>query len=321
MRKLYSVFFASLILILPSVSSAALVSGIAALVNGEPITTYEVSKEKELLEKSLESRAPLDDAARNQLQKLAVDSLVNKKLISQKIKELDVRVGDDEIRQAIDDVKKNNNLTQETLREALAARGITFDEYKNQIREQLERLRLISIEVRSKVQITEKETREFYDTNPDKFKVEEAFRSRQIFFKLSPKAPEAERKRVFAQAEKVLREVKGSADFGQLARKYSQDPSAKEGGDLGFLKKGDLLPEFENALLRLKQGEISGLISTTVGVHILKLEEYRPGKRQTYEQAKQEIEDFMYRKRSEERFNQWLDELRKNASIEIKATI
>jgi peptidyl-prolyl cis-trans isomerase SurA len=319
MRKIHFAFIASLLFILSVSAVAAPLNGIVAFVNDEPITSFDVTKEKDLLEKSLEGRAPLDDAARQQVQKAAIDSLINKKLIEQKIKELDVRVTDEEIRQAIDDVKKNNNLTQERLVEALAARGISYDDYKIQLKDQLERLRLISIEVRSKVQITEKETRDYYDSNPDKFQVEEAFRGRQIFLKLSPKAPESERKRVYALAEKVLSELKGGADFAQLAKKYSQDPSAKDGGDLGFLKKGDVLPEFESALLRLKQGEISGLISTTVGVHILKLEEYRPGKRQTYDQAKQEIEDFLYRKKSEERFNQWLEELRKNASIQIKS--
>ena len=318
MMKLFPVILVLLVLAFPIHAFAELVSGIAALVNDEPITTFDVDKEKEGIEKGLDPSKPLDDAAKAQLRQAALESLIGKKLIQQKIKELDVKVSDEEVRQAIEDVKRTNNITQEKLLEALAARGISFDDYKAQLREQLERLRLISLEVRSKIQISEQEARDYYAANPDAFQVDESFRVRQIFFKLSPQASEAERKRVVASAEKVLAEARGGADFAALAGKYSQDPSAKEGGYLGYLKKGDIMPEIETSLAGMKKGDISGLIRTPVGIHIMKLEEYRQGKRQTFESAKAEIEDILYKKKSEERFNQWLAELRKNASIEIR---
>jgi peptidyl-prolyl cis-trans isomerase SurA len=318
MMKYFTIILALTILTLPSLASAELVSGIAALVNDEPITTYDIAKEREGIERGMEATKPLDAAAKAQLQQAALDSLISRKLIQQKIKELDIKVSDEEVRQAIEDVKRTNNITEENLKAALAARGISFDDYKAQLKEQLERLRLISLEVRSKIQISEKEALEYYTANADLFQVDEAFRVRQIFFKLSPRATEAERKRVVATAEKVLAEARGGADFAALAKKYSQDPSAKEGGDLGYLKKGDILPEIESSLANLKQGDVSGLIRTPVGIHIMKLEEYRKGKRQTFESVKAEVEDRLYKKKSEERFNQWLAELRKNAAIEIR---
>jgi peptidyl-prolyl cis-trans isomerase SurA len=318
MMRLFAIILALSVLTFASHASAEVVSGIAALVNDDPITTYDIDKEKEGIEKGLDPTKPLDAAGKAQLRQAALDSLINKKLIQQKIKELDIKVADEEVRQAIEDVKRTNNITQEKLQEALAARGISFDDYKAQLKEQLERLRLISLEVRSKIQISEKEAREYYTANPDAFQIDESFRVRQIFFKLSPQASEGERKRVVTTADKVLAEARGGADFAALAKKYSQDPSAKEGGDLGYLKKGDILPEIETSLANLKKGDISGLIRTPVGIHIMKLEEYRQGKRQTFEAAKSEIEDILYKKKSEERFNQWLADLRKNAAIEIR---
>ena len=320
MNRILAFLLAAVIYSLPAPVAAEPVIGIAALVNDEPITTYDVEKEREILEKGLDSNTSLDDAGKSQIRQVALNSLINKKLIEQKIRELDIKVTDEEVRQAIEDVKKSNNITQENLKEALEARGITFDEYKAQIKEQLERLRLISMEVRSKIQISEKEMREYYAANPEKFQVDEAFHARQIFFPISPKAMEEERKRTTASAEKVLAEVKGGADFAELAKKYSKDPSAAEGGDLGFLKKGELLPEFDEALVNLKPGEISGLIRTPAGIHILKLEEMRQGKSRSFEAAKPEVEDLLYKKRSEERFSQWIDDLRKNAAVEIKET-
>jgi peptidyl-prolyl cis-trans isomerase SurA len=313
-----SIIVLSLLLALASLASAELVSGIAILVNDEPITTFDIQKEKDGIEKGMAAKAPQDDEARTRLRQAAIDSLINKKLIQQKIRELEIKVSEEEVRQAIEDVRKTNNITQDNLVEALTARGISFDEYKEQIKEQLERLRLISMEVRSKVQISDKEALDYYTANPGAFQVDEAFRVRQVYFKLPATAAENERKRVLATAEMVLAEARKGADFAALAKKYSQDPSAAEGGNMGYLKKGDLLPEIEESLAGMKMGQVSGLIRTPVGIHIMKLEEHRLGNRRTFEAVKPEIEDILYKKKSEERFSQWLDELRKNASIEMK---
>ncbi len=319
--KKFTLLLASLCILFPLAASAEIVSGIAVLVNDEPITTYELAKEQEALKSGMADSSSLaTTAGKEQLRQAALDSLVNKKLIEQKIRELDIKVSDDEVRQAIEDVKKTNNITDENLQAALAARGISFDAYKAQLKEQLERLRLISLEVRSKIQISDKEIEEYYTAHAGSFQVDEAFHARQIFFAIPPKATEVEQKRIVEKAEKVLREAQGGADFAELARKYSDDASGKEGGDLGFLKKGDLLKDFENALVSLKPGEVSGLIRTPAGIHIIKLEEYRSGKQQNFESVKREIEDLLFKQKSEERFNEWLEGLRKKAAIEIIGT-
>jgi len=319
MMKLFTAILAALLLSLPAALPAEQVSGIAALVNEEPITTFDVEKEKSNLEKNIGSTTPMDNAAREQLNQVALDTLVNKKLIEQKARELDVKVADEEVRQAIEDVKKTNNITQDQLVAALAARGISFDEYKAQLKEQLERARIIGLEVRSKIQISEQEMRDYYAANSASFQIDEAYRVRQIFFKLSPQATDVEKKRVAITAEKVLQEAKKGSDFGELARKHSEDQSAKEGGDLGFLKKGEVIAEFEKVLAKMKPGEVAGLITTAAGLHIIKLEEYRQGKQRDFEAVKPELEELLFRKKSEERFAQWLDDLRKSAAIEIRA--
>jgi peptidyl-prolyl cis-trans isomerase SurA len=321
MMKKTTLLLVALCVMFPLAASAEIVSSIAVLVNDEPITTYELAKEQEALKSGMADSSSLaTTTGKEQLRQAALDSLVNKKLIEQKIRELDIKVSDDEVRQAIEDVKKTNNITEENLQAALAARGISYDAYKAQLKEQLERLRLISLEVRSKIQISDKEIQEYYTAHAGSFQVDEAFHARQIFFAIPPKATEAEQKRIAEKAEKVLREAKGGADFAELARKYSDDASGKEGGDLGFLKKGDLLKDFENALVSLKPGEVSGLIRTPAGIHIIKLEEYRSGKQQNFESVKREIEDLLFKQKSEERFNEWLEGLRKKAAIEIVGT-
>jgi peptidyl-prolyl cis-trans isomerase SurA len=117
----------------------------------------------------------------------------------------------------------------------------------------------------------------------------------------------------------VLAEAKSGKDFAELATSYSEDPAArKDGGALGSFKKGDMMPELEAAILAMKPGEVSELVYTTAGFHIIKLEERTSGKMKPFESVKADIEEAIYRIKSEERFSQWAKELRSKASIEMK---
>ena len=320
MTKLLAPLILILALMLPPSAPAAVVSRITAVVNDEVITSFAVEKEKAAILKDAErQQPPIDDAARAKLDETALNRLIDRKLVEQKIRELDIRIGEEEVRQAIEDVKRQNKLSQEALVAALANQGLSFDQYKAQIREQLERLRLVSQEVRAKIQVGEREMREYYEANRGKFGAEDNFRARNIFFRLEEKMPADQVKKVMTTAMTVLHEARSGKDFAELARQYSDDPAAKKnGGDLGTFRKGDILPEFEESLVRMQPGEVSDLIYTATGLHILKLEERTPGTPRPFDQVQGEIEDILYRKKSEDRFNQWVADLRKGAAIEIK---
>jgi peptidyl-prolyl cis-trans isomerase SurA len=229
-------------------------------------------------------------------------------------------VSDDEIKQAIDDVKRQNNMaSQEVLISALASQGLTFEQYRTQLQEQIEKLKLVSVEVRSKIQVGESEMREFYEANRARYSEEDTFRARHIFFRTSEKAPADDIKRTMTTALMVLAEAKEGKDFAELAKSFSEDPAArKDGGALGTFKKGDMMPELEAAILNMKPGEVSELVYTPSGFHIIKLEERTTGKMKPFENVRVEIEEAVYRKKSEERFNQWAKELRAKAGIEVK---
>ncbi|HEY6874581.1 MAG TPA: peptidylprolyl isomerase [Geobacteraceae bacterium] len=302
---------------LPSVAAAEVIDGIAAIVNDNPITTYEVDREAALITREAARKsAPTDEGAK--LRTTALNQLIDKRLAEEKIKELDIKVSEEELRQAIDDVMKQNNLTQETLVAALQAQGLTFDQYKAQLREQIERLRLMGQEVRSKVQVGDKEVREYYDANLARFG-NEMFQARHIYFKIDDKTPPADVKRTMATAMSVLQEARSGKDFAELAKKYSDDQlTAKDGGELGSFKKGEMLPEIEETVATMQPGEISDLVSTPAGFHIIKLEKRFVKSTKSFEEAKGEIEELLFRKKSEERYNQWIADLRKGAAIEIK---
>ncbi|CAG0933807.1 peptidylprolyl isomerase [Geobacter sp.] len=309
-----------LIATLPTPSPAEVVNRIVAVVNDEIITSYAVEKEKGIILKEAErQQPPPDPQTLVRLDETALNRLIDKKLVEQKVRELDIRVSEEEVRQSIEDVKRQNKLSQEALVSALANQGLSFDQYKVQIREQLERLRLVSQEVRSKIQVGEREMREYYEANQNRFGGEDNFKARNIFFKLDDKMPADQVKKVMTTALTVLHEARAGKDFAELARQYSDEPGAKKsGGDLGTFRKGDILPEFEESLTKMQPGEVSDLIYVTGGLHIVKLEERFTGTAKPFEQVKAEVEDILYRKKSEERFNQWVTDLRKGAAIEIR---
>ena len=306
-------------LIIASASSAEVISGIAVVVNDEIITTRELAREYDVAFKEIEKRdGELSVEASKKLRSKVLDSMVDRVLIRQKIKELKIVISEEEVRQSIEEVKKQNQLSQEALVSALLSQGMTFDQYKAQMKDQLDRLRLMSQEVKSKVQVSDKEIKDYYDANLASFSDEEAYRASAIFLRLAETAPAEELKTVMVKLETATAAAKKGDNFAELAKKYSDDANVHNNdGDLGFFKKGEMLPEIEKIVLSIKTGEVE-MIASPGGFYIIKLEEKRPANAKPFEIVKMRIEETLYQIKSEERFANWLELLRKGAAIEIK---
>jgi len=342
-------------LFLAATVRAGEISGIAVVVNDEIVTTRELGREYEKASREVEKKdGPLSAEAASKLRSKVLDTMIDRLLVRQKIKELNIVLSEEEVRQSIEDVKRQNRLSQEELTAALISQGMTFDQYKAQMKEQLERLRLMSQEVKSKVQVEEKEVRDYYAANLASFSDEAAYRARAIFLRLPATAPaeeirtamlkfetasaEIRKNSKFAEPSKKLPEIatpeeiraalfkfeaasaaaRKNVNFAELAKKYSDDEIAqKDGGDLGFFKKGEMTPEIEKIVLSIKPGEVE-TIAAPGGIYIIKLEEKKPGMVKPFEAVKVEIEERLYQEKSEARFAKWLEELRKGAAIEMK---
>lgn len=303
----------------PLPAGASRLNGIAAVVNDDIITFREVIREAQPLINEAQKKGMVDDKARHELRAKVLDRLIEKVLTDQKVKELGIKIADDEIRQAVDDVKRqNNNMTQAQLEAALKAQGYNVQQYEAQIREQLERMRLVSMEVRAKVHVSDREAAEYYEANKQKYAEEERFKARHIFVRINENAPAEQLRAAMVRALNLLHEARSGKDFAELARQNSDDPAAKtDGGDLGTFKRGEMLSDLEQALLPLKPGEVGELVSTPSGLHIVKLDERSSGKFKPFESVKGEIIELLYRKKQDERFAQWLKDLRSKASIQV----
>lgn len=295
------------------------INRIVAVVNDEIITHREFSSEYEVAVKDFEARdgALTADIARN-LHTKVLDSLIDRLLVKQKIKELNIVISEEEVRQSIEEIKKQNELSQEGLVAALITQGMTFDQYKEQMRAKLERLRLMGQEVNSKVQVSEEEIKAYYSANLDRFTTETSYRARAIFLNLSLNPTVDEIRSMLMTLEAATAAARKGADFAELARKYSADlVGQKDGGDLGIFKKGEMLPEIEKIVLSLKPGDID-TVAAAGGFYLIKLEEKIPGTVKSFAEAKAAIEETLYEKKSEERFARWIKDLRRAAAIDTK---
>jgi peptidyl-prolyl cis-trans isomerase C len=169
----------------------------------------------------------------------------------------------------------------------------------------------------AKITVPEEESKKFYDENQDKFKRDEMVRASHILCGVDAKATAEEKKKAREKAEKHHKELVAGADFATLARENSTCPSSKQGGDLGYFGKGQMVPSFEKAAFALKPGEISDVVETQFGYHIIKLTDKKSPETVAFKDARPRIEEYLKDQKIQAAVNAYLDEARKGAAIEI----
>lgn len=296
---------------------AETVSRIAAVVNDELITTHQLDRKvaERLTAEAGGQRLPAEKT--DDLRRSVLSELVEEALVRQRIDELGLKVTDEEIEAAIQDVQKQNKLTREQLVQALQFEGMTFDAYRENLGKQILRFKLLGREVQSKVEVTNQEIRDYFRAHIDDFREPAYVRLARLTFPLPAKATAVQIEAVRTKAEAALARLRQGEDFYSVLLSSTADQSA-EGGDLGSFKAGELTAAFERAVQGLKEGEVSAVIETPDGFHILRVEERSPGKIRQFDAVQDEIQKAIADQKTEARFKEWAQGLRKNAYIDIR---
>jgi len=177
---------------------------------------------------------------------------------------------------------------------------------------------LIKEEVLDKLTITESDAKKYYENHQSQFKVPEKIRVRHILIRADKSAPEEVRKKAKEKAEEILKKAKSGEDFAKLAMEYSDDPGSKtKGGDLGFFERGRMVPAFEEAAFKLNPGEVSGVIETAYGFHIIKMEEKKKEELEPFEKIKDKVMNKARDEIRSEKVKTYLDQIVKEADIKI----
>lgn len=286
---------------------------VLARINGEPVSKVDFDR----LVKNMETAAgrPIPAERRDELLRGALDELVTLHLLSQEAKSRNITVPESDIDSNINALRKPN---EEQFQAALAARGMTIEQMRADAAIQMRINKMMQGEVSTVPGATEAEAREFYDKYPDRFKPEEV-RASHILIKV-PNNDEATVKKAQARAESVLKQAQAGADFADLARKYSDDDSKKNGGDLNFFQRGKFqreLQQFETTAFSLKTGQVSEIVATPYGFHIIKVTDRRVLPITPFEDVSSQIRELLFSQRKEEKAKALLDSLRKKAKIEV----
>jgi peptidyl-prolyl cis-trans isomerase C len=207
--------------------------------------------------------------------------------------------------------------TEDEFKKALEARGMTLDKLRSDTRIDLSINKMVEGEVSTQAAPSDAECREFYDKNPDKFKQDEAVRASHILFRVDENADAATKKKAMDQAQAVLKEARAGADFAELAKKHSADGSAQQGGDLNFFTKGQMVPPFDQAAFSMKPGEISDIVTTQFGYHIIKVTDRRSASTVPFEQVSARIKEFLTEQQKQKKAEDFIQSLKQKAKIEV----
>jgi len=287
---------------------------VLARVNGEDVTKVDFDR----LIKNMELRAnqPVPAERRNEIFRQALDQLVTYAVLTQETRARKVAVTDDEVESNIKQMRSQFPNQQEFTK-ALATRGMSLDKLKSDTRIDISINKMMEAEAATGQPPADAQVREFYDKNPDKFKQDEAVRASHILFKVEESADAAAKKKVRDQAESVLKQARGGADFAELAKKHSADGSAQQGGDLNFFTKGQMVPAFDQAAFSMKPGEISDIVTTQFGYHIIKVTEHRAPSTVPFEQVSERIKEFLTEQQKQQKVEAFINSLKQKAKIEV----
>jgi len=299
----------------PKVETAVAGQDTVARVNGVAISAQELKRASKVMLAGQRGMVPSADQQK-EFEKQALTQLISAELLYQagqklEIKDLEKQV-DDKFAQGKAKFAKTEDFTK-----AMKEMDMEEKDLRDYTRRDLIITNFVEKSIIPKVKVSEEDARKFYDENPDKFTRPETVKASHILLGVDPKASAEEKKAAREKAEKLHKELKAGADFAALAKVNSTDSSSQQGGDLGYFAKGQMVPDFEKAAFALKPGEISDVVETPFGYHIIKLVEKKPTEKVDFKDVKPRIEEFLKNQKVGAAVNDYLEEARKTGKIEM----
>jgi peptidyl-prolyl cis-trans isomerase SurA len=302
-----------LIFFMSDTAIAKVFDRVVAKVNSEIITLSSVNEKAELLKQKLRGDY---QGSEEEILDEALNSIVEEKLQLQEGKKRGLEVDDSAVEAALKSIEQKNGLQDGQLAIMLESEGRSLDSYKNQIRDQILVSKVVRFELGSRIKISERKITKYYHNNQKDFWEPSKARVSHILVLTDKGLSTNKKKEKYLLIKSILREVKGGRDFAAAAKEYSEDISASEGGDVGFVEKGKMVPEFENAVYRMKEGETSDIVETEYGYHIIKVDKVLAGRTLPLKDVKSKIKFILSSKKQNSAYEEWMNELRESAFIE-----
>lgn len=307
-------------ILLPAAAVSEVVDRIVAVVNDDIITLSELDSSFQPYQKRIDAsyKGPDKDKVIADGHNRILDRMIDNRLIEQRSKKAGIIIKDDEVMDTIQDLLRRKNIPTEEFTKTLEREGTTLEAYRQDMKEQMTRMRLLRKELKAKTLVSDEEIGEYYVKHRQEYEGKEAVRIKQILILLPPNASRTMKIKLKADTEMIRKRLMDGESFDLLAVQFSQGPSAATGGDVGFLDKGTMLPEVDSAAFQLSKDEISEVIVSTVGFHIIKVLDKRGAGIKPIDVVREEIKAKLEEDKMEKKYEEWIAELRKKAHIEIK---
>lgn len=244
--------------------------------------------------------------------------LVEEKILERETKRIGIDVKDKEVQKVLEQLRKEHNLTPEEFSKELASQGFTLEGYKHYLRTQMRKARVVEVFIKPKISMEEEDLLAYYEGHKERYLVPLRVRVSHIFVALPRGTSKAEEERAYSKMDRILEALEQGRPFEEVASLYSEDPSAKYGGDMGYLSAKEVDPQLWEVISQMEVGEISPVIRSSTGLHILKLTERQGERPLPFEAVRKEVMEDYYREEVQRRYRQWLKEAEKRAGVKSK---
>jgi peptidyl-prolyl cis-trans isomerase SurA len=301
-------------------AEAAVVDRIVAVINEDIITLYDIETLLRPMVQNIKSQGLPPERERQTIAKLrdeVLDNLINTKLTEQEVKRYKIAVTEEEVDNHIRQVKQRRSLTDENLKAGLAQEGLTLEEYRNEVKLQIQRTKLVNREVRSKVVITQAEIKDYYEKNRSKYGGGSQYYLWNLFVKLPSKPVPADRQAASALLQEALTALKQGRSFEELVRLTADGAKGIQGSELGLFRIEELTPQLREVVRGLKAGQVSPIVESDFGYQVVYVQQINETAAKPMAQVEAEIQEILFREYVDSRFNAWLADLRKRSHIKI----
>lgn len=322
--KIFKILISMLLTLLVSaVVYAEVADRIVAVVNDEIITLAELNHAFEPFAKNIDAayKGPDKDAVIQKNKEAFLQQMINQILIEQAAKKAGpaiANIKDEEVMDVVRDMLAKNKVSLEVYTKKLAAEGSNLDAVKKEIKSQMLRMRLLRREVQSKIMVTDEEIGDYYNKHQLDYEGKEAVRIKQIFLPSPADTDGASREKTKAQMMELHERIQKGESFEMLSAQYSKGPAAAQGGDIGYVEKGVIVPGVEKAAFSMPMGKLSDVIETELGYHLIVVIDRRGAGLKPIADVRNEIKAKIEEEKLAVKFEEWLDELRKKSFIDVR---
>jgi peptidyl-prolyl cis-trans isomerase C len=288
----------------------------AAVVNGVVISQEEFDRELDFfIRRAAPGGQPIPDVQMARMKNEVLDSLIDRELLFQESRKKGIQINSETVADQLKNIQQKYPNKDEFTNQ-LNEMGLSESDVKAQIERGLAIQELIDREIVEKIQISDEESKLFYDNNPQFFEQPEQVKASHILIKVETGASDAQKAEARKKIESIQQKAQKGEDFADLAKTYSEGPSGPNGGDLGYFRRGQMVKPFEDAAFALKINETSDIVETRFGYHLIMVVDKKPATKMTYAEVKDRLNDHLKKQKTNSEANTYIDNLRKDAKIE-----